>query len=348
MYKSRKTIGIIKGISVIMVAIISFVAGIFFITCAGNGGGGAIAEGTVEAINVLFDNAHTGLTADNVQDAIDAFWDEFNAYRTNHENDTDIHNAHKCPPEMVNLGNFCIDKYEASPDTSRVIGTAVDGDSLDRGTGTATTDIYAAQSVVGANPYANITWFDASRACHAVGKRLCTNEEWQLAALGTPDDSENGANDPCNLNNGFIPNGATAATYPGGTGAHKTGTATLCISDPFSDRTDDGVYDMVGNLHEWVSDWVHGNYETTEETKLNPVCLNTAAYGNDYSVHIKDAQYQNYAGLGQCFPSAITRGGLWSGGSQVGPFTMDMGTAPSVTRVWTGSWVPAIGFRCCK
>jgi formylglycine-generating enzyme required for sulfatase activity len=74
-------------------------------------------------------------------------------------------------------------------------------------------------------PSRYLTWFQADAACRNTGKRLLTNAEWQVAALGTPDGA------PCIVLGGL---GTTGA--PG------------CVSDT-------GTFDMVGNLWEWVTDW---------------------------------------------------------------------------------------------
>ena len=67
----------------------------------------------------------------------------------------------------------------------------------------------------------------AVAAARNSGKRLLTNQEWQAAALGTPDGA------PCNVSSGSVA---------------VTGTAG-CVSDV-------GAFDMVGNLSEMVADWV--------------------------------------------------------------------------------------------
>src|SRR5437667_443931 len=77
-----------------------------------------------------------------------------------------------------------------------------------------------------------IDWFQAAQACRVSGKRLATNLEWQDAAAGTPDPGNTpGAND-CNTNSG---------------GPSNTGSRTNCKSSW-------GVFDMIGNVDEWVAD----------------------------------------------------------------------------------------------
>src|SRR5204862_59433 len=80
------------------------------------------------------------------------------------------------------------------------------------------------------------------------GKRLLTNAEWQAAALGTPDGP------PC-----FVDKADDEGPAPTGTPG--------CTSDV-------GAYDMVGNVSEWVADWI--------DRKDANVCTTwPAEYGTD-------------------------------------------------------------------
>ncbi len=98
---------------------------------------------------------------------------------------------------------------------------------------------YYACSLPGVIPSSNITWYQASVACAAQGKRLCTKEEYAQACGG-----------PLYLDypygEVFIPDICnTWATGNGG--VVPTGSMTDCV-------TVGGEYDMSGNLWEWVSD----------------------------------------------------------------------------------------------
>jgi hypothetical protein len=160
--------------------------------------------------------------------------------------------AKKCPPDSVPVGPACIDTYEASvwttTDTGLIAkikkGTVTLADLTEAGatqyglvlgdltangcpaTGNGCIGFYAV-SIAGVTPSRFITWFQAAAAARNAGKRLPTNAEWQAAALGTPDGA------PCIVDP--APLGLTGT--PG------------CESDV-------GAFDMVGNLSEWVADWV--------------------------------------------------------------------------------------------
>ena len=81
----------------------------------------------------------------------------------------------------------------------------------------------------------NATWYRAQQACALSGKRLLTSEEWQRAAMGTPEPGP--ADDRV----------TTCATHS--PGPVKTGSRANCSSVW-------GAFDMVGNVPEWVADRV--------------------------------------------------------------------------------------------
>ncbi len=242
----------------------------------------------------------------------------------------------KCAPDAVVAGTVCMDKYEASvwrvPNAlttnaklvkkikqgkatqvdltaggATQLGTAGHGDytpCTDNGQN-CINDIYAV-SLLGVTPSASITWFQAQAACANAGKRLPSNDEWQAAVTGTPDTggSDNGTTD-CNTDN-LVP------------GLTLTGARTGCVS-AF------GAYDMVGNLWEWVADWV----------PLSTACPGWGGFSDDY---------QCFAGADTVStggPGALIRGGGFFLGTGAGPLTVRGFLQPSGS---SGD----IGFRCAR
>lgn len=100
-------------------------------------------------------------------------------------------------------------------------------------TGAGCDDVYAV-SIPGVKPAVFLTWFQAAVAAPNSGKRLPTNAEWQIAALGSPDGT------PC-IVTPFV--GENFHETP-----EDTGTAG-CVSQI-------GAFDMVGNVVEWVAEWM--------------------------------------------------------------------------------------------
>ena len=152
-----------------------------------------------------------------------------------------------CPADMVGVPvvNVCIDRYEAS--------RGPDG---------------RAQSVQGAEPWANLKWADAKAACEAAGKRLCRADEWITACQAGPEKRQypygNDYQDSaCNTgdhkrwhekhncsvdDDGSGPN-SLARTWH----AVPTGSLASCEGGL------PGLFDMSGNVGEWA-DACEGDY----------------------------------------------------------------------------------------
>jgi len=100
-------------------------------------------------------------------------------------------------------------------------------------------DLYEYPNIRGAIPEGGYPWFKAQAKCAEMGKRLCTESEWLIACTGYND-----LNFPYGNN---YKDGICRTAVPWEEGPSKSGSHPECISDY-------GVYDMSGNLAEWVGE----------------------------------------------------------------------------------------------
>ena len=111
-----------------------------------------------------------------------------------------------------------------------------------------------AVSVAGSEVAHGVTWYQASQACAEAGKRLCTELEWVAACTGevTVDENQNGivSDDPI-LGNEY----AYGPYYRSGLCADsrtKDNPGELVAGNHPACTTPTGVYDLHGNVKEWV------------------------------------------------------------------------------------------------
>lgn len=201
----------------------------------------------------------------------------------------------KCPADMAFVfRRFCIDRYEGSivlreADGSETAHSPYLPPPPDR--------VALAKSVAGAVPQAYISAKQAERACRASGKRLCQPVEWRAACGG----SEGTAfpYGPTRVAGKCHDRGVSpmltfhVATMKRGWGLSelndprnnqlegtvaKTGAFPECV-------TDQGVYDMVGNLHEWTADTngtFQGGYWLDTSQHGDGCAYRTIAHGYEY------------------------------------------------------------------
>jgi eukaryotic-like serine/threonine-protein kinase len=240
----------------------------------------------------------------------------------------------RCAPDAALAGTVCLDAYEASvwrvPNPTTTNASLVRKIQLGRATradltaGAATQlgtagDDYAPCTNNGQNcaneiyavslpseiPSANITWFQAQEACANAGKRLPTNAEWQVGANGTPDPGPDNGTTDCNT--------ASADGVASLTGARGSCTSAR------------GAFDMVGNLAEWVADWV----------PAPTMCPGWASFSNDDMCLSGASTTANG-------PGALVRGGAFASldGPSAGPLAVHV-FQPSHSNNF-------VGFRCAR
>jgi sulfatase modifying factor 1 len=169
-----------------------------------------------------------------------------------------------CPPEMAFTAGVCMDRYEARLSERGEGGLLTPFSPVAR----PKQGVFVAESRVGVRPQAYISQLEAASACQNAGKRLCTLSEWYRACRGEHDTlypyGAKYVRGRCNVGkphllsmlHGSDPN---AWSYE------------AAFNDPELDRrpgfladtgeysgcsTSAGVFDLVGNLHEWVADRV--------------------------------------------------------------------------------------------
>jgi formylglycine-generating enzyme required for sulfatase activity len=106
---------------------------------------------------------------------------------------------------------------------------------------------------MGNRPIVFVTWFEAEEFCRSIGKRLPTEAEWEKAARGGLEGFKYPwGNDIDPSRGNFLVDAASKSQR----GTRPTGTYP---PNGF------GLYDIAGNVWEWVSDWYGRSYYAASE-----------------------------------------------------------------------------------
>jgi formylglycine-generating enzyme required for sulfatase activity len=208
------------------------------------------------------------------------------------------------PVHTVYLDGFYIDKYEV---TNTLYKACVDAGSC---TSPKSVEYYQSPSYADF-PVVNVDWNMANDYCTWRGGHLPTEAQWEKAARGTDERIYPWGNEISCKNANYFDN---SIPQDCGGGLVKVGTYTDGVS-PY------GVYEMAGNVLEWVADWYDGD------------------------VPIDDQYYTNSPASNPQGPATgdrkMVRGGSWR-------------NIPFDLRTTTRNWTPptdfhfTIGFRCAK
>lgn len=203
-----------------------------------------------------------------------------------------------CPEEMQRVADFCVDRWEVRTETLngeplspfyppdfRILNKIRKvwmlerprvGPERARALPLPPLPVWQRQrfkvravSQPGVIPQGYMSYYMAKRACAAAGKRLCSDDEWQLACEGQGKTKFPYGPDyvagRCNVFREFHP---ADVLHLGASSGHRdprlnlvlengndpglrdTGATKSCVSE----WSGGGIYDMVGNLDEWVED----------------------------------------------------------------------------------------------
>jgi len=200
------------------------------------------------------------------------------------------------PQRSVGLDAFTIDKYEVTVEQYA---------AYLKKSGAEPPDFWERvnQKEDGSRPVVGMDWLEASEFCEYFGKRLPTEAQWEKAARGTDGRKYPWGNDDP---------GPLFANFASGV-SFSYSKSLAAVGSYESGKSPYGVYDMVGNVWEWVLDWYEKTYYQVAAPK-NP----SGPSGGDYKV---------------------IRGGSWSKRPAVARAAGRMYLSPSQRS-------NSVGFRC--
>lgn len=173
-----------------------------------------------------------------------------------------------CPQGMVEVANFCIDRFEGTlvnKNTNEPFSPYCSPSADGKATSGAIMNLKAV-SLAGVVPQGYISGQQAEKACQNAGKHLCTQSEWLTACQGNVENKFPYGNEEvagkCNYGRAHpdvktaeAPNAKWDLTDP-----QVNKIYALAATGSFGQcSTPQGVFDMTGNLQEWVDDGDAGN-----------------------------------------------------------------------------------------
>jgi len=158
--------------------------------------------------------------------------------------------AYKIGKYEVTIGEYqkCVDAGDCNNDNNEEPHYATVGDHESCNLGTTGNESYPVQCV---------TWYGAKAYCEWLGGRLPTEAEWEKAARGTDGRKYPWGNEPTVSCDYAVMYDIYAGCGTGGP---------MPVGSKEAGKSLYGVYDMIGNVQEWVNDWYDEDYYGSSPT----------------------------------------------------------------------------------
>lgn len=195
-----------------------------------------------------------------------------------------------CPNGMIPVSTFCVDRYEAS--------------LVDDATGAPVSPYFnpgsavvRAVSIASAVPQGYISGAQAGAACTRAGKRLCTDAEWLRACQGSTGRTypygntrmDGVCNDARAVHPAveyFMSSDDSVFSMLGHPCLNQLDEGLALAGEHPGCTTEEGAFDMMGNLHEWTADpsgTFRGGFYVDTVRNGNGCLYRTTAHNTAYS-----------------------------------------------------------------
>ena len=179
------------------------------------------------------------------------------------EDQVAVNGENAAPPHIVMLGDFYIDRFEATNAEYQACADTGASSPLAREE-KAVNDIYISMDVFDTSPVMYLSWNDAKTYCEWRGARLPTEAEWEKAARGTDGRTYPwGEETDCSYANYGLRSENGVVCFEG---------HILSIGNYPKGVSPYGAYDMAGNVSEWVQDcYIEDFYSQLGDSIENPI-----------------------------------------------------------------------------